>query len=251
MQELLSFANRLADVSGKVISRYFRTDFDVESKGDETPVTIADRTVEAELRAIIERERPDDGILGEEFGPKASKNGLTWVLDPIDGTKSFIIGRPTFGTLIALWNEDAPLLGVIDQPILRERWIGDGKQTTFNGKAVKVRACTSLKDAVCTCTSPRQIEALWPRLYEDCKAMVWGGDCYSYAMLANGWLDIAVESGLQPYDFAALVPIVQGAGGWMGDWNGAPLTLASGGRTLALGDASLKDPFLTLLKDKS
>jgi inositol-phosphate phosphatase / L-galactose 1-phosphate phosphatase / histidinol-phosphatase len=262
MQELLSLANHLADEAGKVISRYYRTDFTIERKGDETPVTIADRTVEAELRKIIERERPDDGILGEEYGPKESRSGLTWVLDPIDGTKSFMVGRPTFGTLIALWENDTPLLGVIDQPIAKERWVGDGKTATFNGKSVKTRTCPSVKEAICGSTSPRQLSQivsphlnpppleggmLWRTLYDECKAMVWGGDCYSYGLLANGWLDIVVESGLQPYDFAALIPIVQGAGGWMGDWEGNPLTLSSPGKTVALGNAALKDEFLSLL----
>lgn len=247
MQELLSLANRLADEAGAVISQYFRAPFSIERKDDATPVTIADRMVEQRLREIIEQERPNDGILGEEFGTKKSESGLVWVLDPIDGTKSFIVGRPTFGTLIGLWDGDVPLAGVIDQPILKERWVGDGKTTSFNGRAVRTRPCGAVADAVATCTSPRQIVTLWPRLYKECKAMVWGGDCYSYGLLANGWLDICVESGLQPYDFAALVPIVTGAGGWMGDWNGTPLTLSSDGRTLALGDAGIRNDFEKLL----
>jgi histidinol phosphatase-like enzyme (inositol monophosphatase family) len=254
MQELLSFANRLADESGKIITRYFRTDFAIEAKTDETPVTIADRTVEAELRKIIERERPDDGILGEEYGPKESKSGFTWVLDPIDGTKSFTVGRPSFGTLIALCEGDIPVLGVIDQPILKERWVGDTEVTTFNGKQVVTRTCPDLKSARMASTSPSQLaelhgeHPLWKKIYAECNYMVWGGDCYSYGLLANGWLDGVVEQFLAPYDFAALVPIVQGAGGWMSDWEGNMLTLKSEGRTLALGDAGLKDSMIDLLK---
>lgn len=254
MQELLSFANRLADESGKIITRYFRTDFAVESKDDETPVTIADRMVEAELRKIIESERPEDGILGEEYGPRESKSGLTWVLDPIDGTKSFTVGRPSFGTLIALCEGDIPVLGVIDQPILKERWVGDTEVTSFNGKRVMARTCPSPKAARLASTGPAQLSEmhgehpLWKKLYSECNYMVWGGDCYSYGLLANGWLDGVVEQFLAPYDFAALVPIVQGAGGWMGDWEGKMLTLKSDGRTLALGDPALKDHFLNILK---
>lgn len=253
MQELLSFANALADESGKIITRYFRTDFAVEAKADETPVTIADRTVEAELRKIIERERPDDGILGEEYGPKESRNGFTWVLDPIDGTKSFTVGRPSFGTLIALCEGDIPVLGVIDQPILKERWVGDTEVTTFNGKQVMARKCDTLKQARLASTGPAQLaelhgeHPLWKKLYAECNYMVWGGDCYSYGLLANGWLDGVVEQFLAPYDFAALVPIVQGAGGWMSDWEGNMLTLKSEGRTLALGDPGLKDRMIGLL----
>lgn len=254
MQELLSFANHLADESGKVITRYFRTEFAIESKDDASPVTIADRTVEAELRKIIERERPDDGILGEEYGPKESKNGFTWVLDPIDGTKSFTIGRPSFGTLIALCHGDLPVLGVIDQPILKERWVGDMERTTFNGKSVVSSTCSDLKKARIASTSPAQLaemhgeHPLWKKLYNECNYVVWGGDCYSYGLLANGWLDGVVEQFLAPYDYLALVPVVLGAGGWMGDWEGNPLTLKSDGRTLALGDPSLKPSFIDLLK---
>src|SRR5688572_2092698 len=154
MQELLKLAETMADEAGKIARQYFRQPFDTEMKGDETPVTIADKTIEAKLREIIERARPEDGILGEEYGPKETRNGLTWVLDPIDGTKSFVVGRPTFGTLIALCENDVPILGVIDQPISGERWTGDGKQTTFNGSPVKARPCATLKEARLASTSP-------------------------------------------------------------------------------------------------
>jgi inositol-phosphate phosphatase/L-galactose 1-phosphate phosphatase/histidinol-phosphatase len=126
MQELLLLANHLADEAGSVITRYYRTDFAVDRKSDETPVTVADRGAEEAMRRVIEEHRPEDGILGEEFGIKESRNGYTWVLDPIDGTKSFVAGRPTFGTLIALCKDDVPILGIINQPVLGERWIGDG-----------------------------------------------------------------------------------------------------------------------------
>ncbi len=250
MQEVLSLANKLADAAGDVIRSHFRTPFDIIAKADETPVTIADRAVEARLREMIEATFPQDGILGEEFGEKPTQNGRVWVIDPIDGTKSFIIGRPTFGTLIALAENDIPVMGVIDQPIARERWIGaKGQATTFNGRSVRTRACPGLKEAVASCTSPRQIPALWPKFYAECKAMVWGGDCYSYGMLANGWLDVVVETGLATYDYAALSPIIEGAGGLMMDWNGAPLTLHSDGRTIALGDATLKNTTLAFVAE--
>jgi inositol-phosphate phosphatase/L-galactose 1-phosphate phosphatase/histidinol-phosphatase len=287
MQDLLSFVNHLADEAGAIITRYYRTDFDVEAKGDESPVTVADRTVEAALRKIIEATRPEDGILGEEYGAKEGRSGYTWVLDPIDGTKSFTIGRPSFGTLIAYCKDDVPMLGAIDQPILKERWVGDGRLTTFNGKAVRARACKDLKLARLASTSPSQLvsgvsphpnlpplkvgkalspspphslrgedlgggqqnssDHLWQRLYKECNYMVWGGDCYSYGLLANGWLDGVVEQFLAPYDFAALVPVVKGAGGWMSDWQGNPLTLKSNGQTLAVGDVGLRDRVLKIL----
>jgi inositol-phosphate phosphatase/L-galactose 1-phosphate phosphatase/histidinol-phosphatase len=251
MQELLLLANHMADESGTVIRGHFRRNFDVESKADATPVTIADRSAEAKLREIIERERPDDGIMGEEYGPKDSRNGYTWVLDPIDGTKSFVIGRPTFGTLIALCKDGVPVLGIIDQPILKERWVGDCKQTTFNGVEVTTRKCADLKSARVASTSPSQLPDLWETLYKECSFMVWGGDCYSYGLLANGRLDCVIESGMAVYDYMALVPVVQGAGGWMGNWNSEPLTLNNhekSGKTIAVGDATLKNDFLELLR---
>jgi len=273
MQELLSFANTLADESGKVIRGHFRQNFDVETKADTSPVTVADKGAEARLRELIEAARPEDGILGEEYGPKESRNGYTWVLDPIDGTKSFVIGRPTFGTLIALCKDGVPILGVIDQPILKERWVGDCRTATFNDAPVKTRKVSSVKECRVASTSPSQLisspvsrdyagdadgpkdgpavkQHIWQKLYAECHYMVWGGDCYSYGLMANGWLDGVVESGLAPYDYLAIVPVVTGAGGWMGDWNGNPLTLTNhdkSGRTIALGNAALKDEFLPLL----
>lgn len=252
MQEissLLPLANSLADEAGTVIRKHYRTAFDVDHKSDESPVTVADRGVEARLREILESERPEDGILGEEYGPKESRNGLTWVIDPIDGTKSFVIGRPTFGTLVALCKDGVPVLGIIDQPILNERWIGvEDMVTTFNGKPVECRSCPTLKQARVASTSPAQLPHLWKTLHEDSSFMIWGGDCYSYGLLANGWLDAVVEDFLAPYDFLALPPIVNGAGGWMGDWDGKPLTIHSKGKTLALGDIALKDGMLALLQ---
>lgn len=250
MDDFITLAAQLADTAGNIARRYFRADFTVENKADETPVTVADRTIEESLRALIERERPEDGILGEEFGTKDSRNGYTWVIDPIDGTKSFIAGLPIFGTLIALCRDNVPILGVIDQPVLKERWIGaEGMPTTFNGQPVKTRPCPSLKAAIASSTSPSYIRELWPVLHEKCGTVIWGGDCYPYGLMACGWLDVIVEQGLAPHDFAALAPVVTGAGGWIGDWEGRPLTLESDGRILALGDPALKDEALALLSE--
>lgn len=251
MQEFLSLANSLADAAGDVIRQYFRRPFDVDSKNDASPVTIADRNVELRLREIIEKQRPEDGILGEEFGQKQSQSGLTWVIDPIDGTKSFVIGRPTFGTLIALCEGDAPVLGVIDQAIQKERWTGaKGVETLFNGSAVKTRTCPLLRDARAASTTPAMFSRTGPvyELFESAtKMMAWGGDCYMYGLLANGYMDICIEASLSPYDFAALVPIVEGAGGKICDWNGNALHLKSDGRVIALGDPALWDDVSKLL----
>ncbi len=251
MQEFLALAKNLADAAGEIIRQYYRQPFDVISKSDESPVTIADRMVEEALRAMIEAARPEDGILGEEFGTKPSQNGLTWVIDPIDGTKSFVIGRPTFGTLIALWEEDRPLIGIIDQPISGERWIGADEVTTYNGMPVRTRPCESLKNACCASTTPAMFSKTGP-VYEaferETKMLAWGGDCYIYGLLASGFLDITVEASLSPYDYAALVPIVQNAGGHISDFAGAPLTLRSDGTVIALGDARLWEKVQGLLR---
>ena len=241
MQELNAFANRLADEAGEIIEQYFRTPFDVEIKGDDSPVTIADRAVEERLRAIIEAERPEDGIYGEEFGVKEGTSGLTWVLDPIDGTKSFVIGRPTFGTLIALCDEGGkPILGVIDQPILGERWTGDGKRCFFNGEIVNTASCPSLEKARIGSTTPAMFrdDPIYKNFDEN--KFFWGGDCYQYGLMANGFVDVILEANMQPYDYLALVPVIEGAGGCISDFRGQALTLKTGTSTVvACGDPGL------------
>ena len=245
MDNLITFINEMADAAGDIIRTHYRQPFDVISKGDHSPVTIADRGVEKALRAMIQARFPDDGIYGEEFGIRDAKNDLTWVIDPIDGTKSFVMGRPTFGTLIALCRDGVPILGVMDQPILRERWIGAaGQVTLFNGAPVRTRPCTDLTQAVCASTTPAMFTDDERRIYETldkrAKSMSWGADCYAYGLLANGFVDVVVEANMSPYDYLALVPIVSGAGGQITDWAGAPLTLSSGDKVLALGDAALR-----------
>ncbi|MGB4057293.1 MAG: histidinol-phosphatase [Alphaproteobacteria bacterium] len=252
MQEFSVLAHKLANISGEIARKHFRQPFDVETKADKSPVTIADRAIEQAMRDIIEQERPDDGIYGEEFGIKESKNGLTWVLDPIDGTKSFVIGRPTFGTLIALCENDKPILGVINQPISKERWINTGNgRTLFNDQRPKTRKCISLSRAAAGSTTPAmfaQTGPVYERFEKECKMMIWGGDCYMYGLLALGHMDICVEANLSPYDFCALVPIVEGSGGIMTDWNGKPLTIKSDGKVLACGDKNLHAEALKLLR---
>lgn len=245
----ITLAGRLADAARLAIRPHFRTALDAERKGDASPVTIADRAAEEAMRAILTAERPDDGIIGEEFGVTQGSSGRKWVLDPIDGTVGFLAGRPMFGTLIALLVEGFPVLGIIDQPINDERWLGvTGKDTTLNGQPVHTRRCRELSDAALATTGPHYFDdhqgehfmALAAKT--DHKRMVMGGDCYNYAMLASGYIDIVCEAGLKLYDFAALVPIVEGAGGSMSDWNGDPLHADSDGHVIALGDpARLED----------
>jgi histidinol phosphatase-like enzyme (inositol monophosphatase family) len=249
----IELANALADAAGAAIRPLFRADFAEERKADHTVVTEADRAAEAAMRALIEEHCPDDGIIGEEYGAHNEGAGRQWVLDPIDGTQSFVAGRPIFGTLIALCQEGWPVLGIIDQPINGERWVGAlGKGTTFNGKPAHVRPCPSLEGASIATTSPhcfsdeeadaylRVVAKAYPKL----PYPVYGGDCYNYGLLASGHLDIVIESGLKLHDYAALVPVVEGAGGQMSDWQGNPLDMQSDGSVLALGESARLDDVL-------
>lgn len=252
-QSDIELANTLAEAAGAAIRPLFRGDWAQEQKRDRTFVTEADRAAEAAMRAIIEAERPDDGIIGEEYGARNEGAGRQWVLDPIDGTTSFIAGRPIFGTLIALMQDGWPIVGVIDQPIAGERWAGKiGEGTTFNGKPAQVAACKDLSDAVLATTSPHcfsgdDVDAFMGVAKSVAeRKIIYGGDCYNYALLASGHIDVVIEAGLKLYDYAALVPVVEGAGGIMSDWQGNPLDAGSadtgGGRVIALGDpARLED----------
>jgi histidinol phosphatase-like enzyme (inositol monophosphatase family) len=224
--ELIAFANRLADVSGPIVKTAFRNTVAIETKPDHTPVTEIDRAAEAALRAIIERERPDDGFIGEETERKPSRNNLTWVLDPIDGTKAFLCGKATFGTLIALLWRDTPILGVIDQPVLGERWVGvSGEASVFNGAPIDqaVRR-TSLSQARIATTGPGNFSDAEYKAFRHvanfCAITHYGGDCYNYGLVALGHIDIVMEANLKLYDYAALIPVIEGAGGVVTAWDG-------------------------------
>jgi inositol-phosphate phosphatase/L-galactose 1-phosphate phosphatase/histidinol-phosphatase len=239
----IELGEKLADAAGAIIRRHFRTRIAVEDKPDRTPVTIADRDAEAAMRRLIAKRFPDDGILGEEQGPVRAGAERVWVLDPIDGTKSFIAGIPLFGTLIALVENGVPVMGIVDQPILKERWVGAARRPTrLNGKPVKTRPCKNLGAASLYATSPDMFgadRAAFERLKAAVKTTRFGADCYAYARLASGFIDLVVEADLKPYDYCALVPVVAGAGGSMTDWRGKPLGLHSDGRVIAAGDPAL------------
>jgi inositol-phosphate phosphatase/L-galactose 1-phosphate phosphatase/histidinol-phosphatase len=250
----IALAVRRADAAGAAIRPYFRSDMVPERKEDATPVTLADRAAEEAMRRILTAEVPRDTVIGEEFGASAGTSGRSWVLDPIDGTAGFLAGRAIFGTLIAVVVEGWPVLGVIDQPIAGERWIGArGRPTTLNGKPARTRPCRELSEATLATTGPHYFDdhdgahfmALAAKT--DHKRMVMGGDCYNYAMLASGHLDVVCEAGLKLHDWAALVPVVEGAGGLMCDWNGDPLHAGSTGHVLALGDPARLEEVIAAL----
>jgi len=256
----VAFAHCLADAAGSAIRPHFRQRIGVADKGATKgglfdPVTAADHEAERAIRALIEIERPDDGILGEEFGEKKGTNGRRWVLDPVDGTRAFINGRHEWGTLIALEENEKPVLGIIDQPVLGERLIGvNGKtETTAQGAAVplRVRTCASLSEAVLCCTHPyayfdAEERAAFRRVAKAVRMSRFGGDCYIFAVLAMGFCDLVVESHLHRWDVAALIPVVEGAGGIITDWKGGDCS--HGGQVIAAGDRQVHEEALKLLR---
>src|SRR5262245_28468746 len=256
---LISFAHKLADTSGAVIRPYFRQRIEITDKGLAKgsafdPVTLADVTAEKALRALIERERPDDGILGEEFGAKTSTTGLTWVLDPVDGTRAFITGRHEWGSLIALEKDGRAVLGIIDQPVLGERFIGvNGEAELLTANAhtpLRVRTCDDISQAVLCATHPDAYflpveRERFRRAQEAVRMSRFGGDCYIFGALALGFVDLIVESSFHRWDVAALIPIVEGAGGVISNWQGG--SCADGGQILAAGDARAHTQAMGLL----
>jgi myo-inositol-1(or 4)-monophosphatase len=248
-------AEAAADAAGAVIRPLFRSALLVEAKGDATPVTAADRDAEHAIRALLRARFPDHGVVGEEHGAERAEAEHVWVIDPIDGTRAFVTGRPLFGCLIALLHRGRPVLGVIDQPATGERWIGvAGRPTVFRsplGGSAGCRACPRLDQAEFSCTAPDIFAAgdrpRFERLRAAARRVTWGGDCYAYGLLALGLVDVVAESTLKLWDWAALVPVVEGAGGRVTDWEGRPLTPASDGRVLAVGDPALLPEAVRLL----
>ncbi|MGE3144065.1 MAG: histidinol-phosphatase [Pseudorhodoplanes sp.] len=251
-----AFVDRLATVSGETILPFFRTTLSAVDKSTGTrfdPVTEADRAAEAAMRALIAEHFPTHGVLGEELGNERTDAEYVWVLDPIDGTKSFIGGMPVWGTLIALTRLGEPVFGMMHQPFIGERFTGDGLNARYRGpageRALRTRACATLSEAMLYTTSPLLMKdadrAAYERVERTAQLARYGGDCYAYCMLAAGHLDLVVETELKPYDIMALVPIVAGAGGIVTSWDGGPAT--AGGRVVAAGDRRVHEAALKML----
>lgn len=254
--DFTAFVDQLATASGDTILPFFRTALTVENKkpGDFDPVTIADRAAEDAMRALIRRNFPSHGIVGEEYGEERADAEYVWVLDPIDGTKSFIAGMPAWGTLIGLTRLGEPVFGMMHQPFTRERFSGDGQAAHYRGPAGKrslhVRACASLKEAVLYTTSPRLMNkadrATFERVEEAVRLSRYGGDCYAYCMLAAGQIDLVIETELKAHDVLPLIPIINGAGGIITSWENGPAF--GGGRIVAAGDKRVHKAALEMLK---
>ncbi len=248
----VDFACQLADAAGEVIRRYFRQPIEIATKADQSPVTAADRETETRMRELIEARYPDHGIVGEEFAAVRGDAEYVWKLDPIDGTKSFVTGRPLFGVLIALVRGGVPLLGVVDHPMMGERWIGAlGTPTTHNGQPVRTRACPEISAAALYTSHPDVYRgdnaAAFARLKEAVGLPLFGGDCYAYGLVASGFADLVIEPELGPDDYFAMVNVIEGAGGVVSYWQGRALTMGSDGRVLGAGDRRAHEAALALL----
>ncbi|MFO1436486.1 MAG: histidinol-phosphatase [Gammaproteobacteria bacterium] len=258
LRELTAFAQRLAEAAGRCILPHFRSPLSVENKagdGGYDPVTEADRAAEGAIRALIAREYPTHGMYGEEHGFAPGTSALTWVVDPLDGTRAFITGALHWGTLIALYNGEKPILGVMDQPYTRERFIGNREGAFWRRddeeRRLRTRACTTLNDAVLYTTSPLLFGTAAERtafaaLESQVKLSRYGGDCYSYCMLASGYVDLVVESDLKPYDVQALIPIIEAAGGVVTSWSGGEACY--GGAIVAAGSTAVHAAALQVLR---
>ena len=255
--DFAAFVDELATISGETIRPFFRSAIGVENKsrsGGFDPVTAADRAAENAMRALIRKTFPGHGIIGEEYGSERTEAEYVWVLDPIDGTKSFITGMPVWGTLIGLMRFGEPVFGLMNQPFTRERFSGDGGAAYYRGPAGKrdlhVRECTGIDDAVMFTTSPllmnRDDRAAFGKLEDKVKLSRYGGDCYHYCMLAAGQIDLVIETELKPYDIIPLIPIITGAGGIVTTWENGPAQDA--GRIVVAGDKRVHQAALEMLK---
>jgi len=254
--DFASFVDELASVSGHTILPFFRTALAVENKqaGGFDPVTAADRAAEQAMRTLISRTFPDHGILGEEYGAERTDAEYVWVLDPIDGTKSFISGMPAWGTLIGLMRFGEPVFGMMHQPFIGERFTGDGGAAHYRGpvgaRDLMVRECEGLSDALLYTTSPLLMNeadrATFRKVENAAKLSRYGGDCYAYCMLAAGQIDLIIETEINPYDIVALIPIINGAGGIITTWENEPAQ--QGGRIVVAGDERVHKQALEMLR---
>jgi histidinol phosphatase-like enzyme (inositol monophosphatase family) len=257
LQELTDVAHAMADAARLAILPHFRASgLSDQNKleGGYDPVTVADHAAERAMRAVLAQRRPDDGIVGEEFGDQPGSSGLTWVIDPIDGTRGFVAGTPTWGVLIAVGPGTGPVVGVIDQPYIGERFVGAAGKATLHGpqgkSAISVRAPRPLSEAVLFTTFPEvgtpHDRTAFEAVARAVKLVRYGMDCYAYALVAAGQADLVIEAGLNSYDIQAPIALIEAAGGIVTDWQGGPAH--NGGRVVAAANASVHQAALDILK---
>ena len=252
LEEFTSFANLLAEESAKITLKYFRQIFSTENKEDSTPVTIADKNAELKIRDLINKTYPKHGILGEEFKDINPDSEFKWVIDPIDGTMSFVAGHKDFGTLIALLQNKKPILGIIDCPAHQERWVGfQNKPTTLNGTEVRTSSVKSIKNSYAFTSGlyfeDKIFRTNFDKIIKQTKYYRFGGDCYMYGMLASGLIDIVIEDTLKPHDYMALIPVIEGAGGVVTDIQNTDISLDSKGSIIATANRELHKEVMKVL----
>ena len=253
LDDLVSFANHLSDESSKIIKKYFRKSLDVVNKEDESPVTIADKNTELKIRELISKKYPNHGILGEEFKDKDTESEYLWVIDPIDGTRSFIAGHKDFGTLIALLQNKKPIIGIINCPIHEERWVGiDGQQTTMNGQKVNTSNKETLDQSYLSTTGlymfkNDNFKKSFKIIKDKTKYHRFGGDCYNYGLVASGYIDIVIENMLKIHDYMALIPVIEGAGGKITDKFGKVITFDSDGSVVVSANEKLHTQLIDII----
>ena len=256
LKEFAVFAAELAESARRMSLRHFRNLPSIEYKKDGSPVTVADRDTETVVRHLISDRYPEHSIVGEEHGSLSSNTSWSWVIDPIDGTRSFIAGKPTFGCLIALLYENRPMIGIIDMPALNERWTGiKGEPSVYNGSQCYSKKYQPLSEATIFATSidmfNQHERTTFDRLSSSARFRNFGADCYAYGLLASGHTDIVMESDMANHDFLALVPVIEGSGGCITDWEGNPLDFFSGRQVLATANPTLHQECLSLIKEPS
>lgn len=255
-KDYITFMNEIGDAAAAVSLKYFKKPLDILSKGKKLgtefdPVTVADRNTEFAIRELIREKYPTHSIMGEEHADETKSNNYKWIIDPIDGTRAYITGVPTWGTLVALKNGDDHEIGMIDQPYLKERFIGTKNGSTMNGAPIKCRPCDTIFNATISTTDPLQLfkdddeQDRFFRVAAGAKMMRNGYDCYAYAMVAMGFMDVVVEAGLEAYDIQGIIPVIEGAGGIVTNWQGEKVT--EGGQIVACGDKRLHEQVIGLL----
>ncbi|MYD77235.1 MAG: histidinol phosphate phosphatase [Gammaproteobacteria bacterium] len=250
--QYLETAHCVADSARNIARQWFRRSFDIRIKADGSPVTTADVEVESAARSVILERHPEHRFFGEETGHSGRSREWMWIVDPIDGTRSFVTGKPTFGTLIALLHRGVPIIGIIDQAVLDERWVGiAGSPTTLNGNPCSTSRIPRLCKARLCITTPDMFDSIQKEkvnaLSERCSFRTFGGDCYNYGLLASGYSDLICEADLKPYDYCAMVPIIEGAGGTITDWQGKALGVDSSGEVVAAASRTLHEEALSVL----
>ncbi|MBT3776529.1 MAG: histidinol phosphate phosphatase [Pelagibacteraceae bacterium] len=253
-QEYLNFSHKLADAASETSMQYFRTSLDIDNKSDDSPVTIADKNTELKIRSLVEKEYPNHGILGEEFDSSNPDADFVWVIDPIDGTRSYIAGHKDFGNLISLTHNKKPIIGIINCPAHNERWVGViNQQSTYNHEPANTSEVENIEDAYLFTSGlyfeEPQLRNAVDKINKKVRYYRYGGDCYMYGMLTSGLIDIVIEDTLKAHDYMALVNVIEGAGGQISDKFGNAISTDSQGSVVASANKELHSKLISIINE--